>query len=54
VAQTTLSRDSSGGFGGGYKGSCSVLRRCTNALGKDIAAWVKKQPANAVPAERAD
>jgi hypothetical protein len=46
VAQTTQSRDSSGGFFGGYKSSCSVLRRCTNTLGKDIAAWVKKQPAN--------
>jgi hypothetical protein len=53
VAQTTLSRDSSGGFGGGYKGSCSVLRRCTNTLGKDIAAWVKSQPAKAAPARQA-
>jgi hypothetical protein len=46
IAQTTLSRDSTGGFGGAYKSSCSVLRRCANALGKDIAAWVKSQPAN--------
>jgi hypothetical protein len=46
VAQTTLSRDSTGGFGGAYRGSCSVLRRCVNTLGKDIAAWVKSQPAN--------
>lgn len=46
IGETTQSRDSSGGFFGGYKSSCSVLRRCTNTLGKDIAAWVKKQPAN--------
>ena len=45
VGQTTLSRDSMGGAFGGYKSSCSVLRRCTSTLGKDIAAWVKGQPA---------
>lgn len=45
VAQTSKTRDSSGGFFGGYKGSCSVLHRCTNTLGKDIADWVKSQPA---------
>ena len=44
VAQTTKSRDSSGGMWAGYKGSCSVLRRCVTVLGKDIAAWVKTQP----------
>lgn len=37
------SRDSGGGFGGGFKGSCSVLDRCVNALGKDIARWLKKR-----------
>ena len=44
VAQTTKSRDSSGGMWAGYKGSCSVLRRCVTVLGKDIAAWAKTQP----------
>jgi hypothetical protein len=43
IAQTTQSRDSTGGFFGGYKSSCSVLRRCTVTLGKDIAGWVKTQ-----------
>ncbi len=47
VGQTTLSRDSTGGAFGGYKGSCSVLRRCTVTLGKDIAAWVKTQSTQA-------
>ena len=44
VAQTTLSRDSSGGAFGGYKGSCNVLRRCAIVLGKDIAGWVRNNP----------
>ena len=35
IAQTTLSRDSMGGAFGGYKSSCSVLRRCVVTLGKD-------------------
>jgi hypothetical protein len=51
VGQTTVSRDSGGGAFGGYKGSCSVLRRCTVTLGKDIAKWVKTQgSAPAAPA----
>jgi hypothetical protein len=50
IGQTTVSRDSSGGAFGGYKGSCNVLRRCTVTLGKDIASWVKSQPAPASPA----
>jgi hypothetical protein len=45
IAQTTQSRDSTGGMFGGYKGSCNVLRRCALVVGKDIAAWVKTQPA---------
>jgi hypothetical protein len=45
IAQTTKTRDSMGGAFAGYRGSCSVLHRCTNTLGKDIAAWVKSQPA---------
>lgn len=35
-----FSRNSGGGFAGGYKSSCSVLGRCTKALGKDIAGWL--------------
>ena len=33
-------RNSSGGFAGGFKGSCSVLYRCTNTLGNDVAKWM--------------
>jgi len=41
VASFTGGRYSGGGALGGYKGSCSVLGRCTKALGKDIAGWLK-------------
>ena len=40
VAGFTGGRYSGGGAFGGYKGSCSVLGRCTKALGKDIANWL--------------
>lgn len=33
-------RHSSGGFGGGFKGSCSVLGRTVSALGSDISKWI--------------
>lgn len=33
-------RQSGGGFGGGFKGSCSVLGRCVKTLGKDVAKWL--------------
>lgn len=34
-------RHSSGGFGAGFKGSCSVLGRTVQALGKDISQWIR-------------
>ncbi len=34
-------RNSMGGAFAGYKGSCSVLGRTMEALGKDIAMWLK-------------
>lgn len=36
-------RNSGGGFGAGFKGSCEVLRRCVNTLGKDVSKWVKNK-----------
>ncbi|SHF36545.1 hypothetical protein SAMN04487965_2044 [Microbulbifer donghaiensis] len=36
-------RNSSGGFGGGFKGSCDVLERCVHTLGNDVAKWIKKK-----------
>ena len=35
-------RNSSGGFLGGFKGSCSVLEHTVNTLGSDVAKWLKK------------
>jgi len=37
-----FSRDSGGGFGAGFKGSCSVLARCSKTLGND-SKWLKEQ-----------
>lgn len=39
-------RHSSGGFGAGFKGSCSVLGRTVDALGLDISKWIKKPTKN--------
>lgn len=36
-------RNSGGGFGAGFKGSCQVLGRCVNTLGKDVSKWLRKK-----------
>ena len=45
VAQFTAARMSGGGMFAGFKGSCSVLGRTVDAIGEDIAGWLK-QPVN--------
>lgn len=40
MAGFTAARFSGGGFFGAYKGSCSVLGRTVETLGKDIAGWL--------------
>ena len=40
VARLVARRNSRGGFGAGFKGSCAVLERTVTAIGKDIAAWL--------------
>jgi hypothetical protein len=57
IARSTHTRDSMGGFTGGFKGSCAVLERCANTLANDITTWLKGQlakqmsvPAVAAPA----
>lgn len=42
VKDFTASRNSMGGFWGGFKGSCDVLDRTVNALGSDTAVWLSK------------
>lgn len=34
-------RNSMGGFGAGFKGSCTVLHRCQRAIAEDILEWLK-------------
>lgn len=41
VASFRAKRFSTGGAFGGFKGTCSIIGRCTKALGKDIAKWIK-------------
>jgi len=40
-------RGSMGGAFAGFKGSCSVLHRCTEALAGDVAKWLKQPSMNA-------
>ena len=40
-------RSSMGGAFGGFKGSCSVLGRCLEALAGDITVWLKNPTVNA-------
>lgn len=35
-------RNSGGGFLGGFKGSCAILAHCVNTLGNDVSKWLKK------------
>jgi hypothetical protein len=43
IANFAGARDSMGGAFGGFKGSCTVLERCADTLGKDVAGWLKAQ-----------
>ena len=40
-------RYSTGGAFGGFKGTCSIIGRCTKALGEDIARWLAAPSMNA-------
>ena len=40
---TDYTRDSNGGFLGGFKGSCAVLEHTVNTLGNDVAKWLKRK-----------
>lgn len=47
IASFRAKRFSTGGAFGGFKGTCGILARCTKALGKDIATWLKEPTDNA-------
>ncbi len=40
IGTFTARRYSGGGFGAGFKGTCSILGRCIKAIGSDIAKWL--------------
>lgn len=40
-------RHSGGGVTFGYKGTCSILGRCTKAIGRDVAEWLQSPTMNA-------
>jgi hypothetical protein len=41
VASFRAKRYSTGGAFGGFKGTCSIIGRCTKAIAQDIAEWLK-------------
>jgi len=47
IGSFKATRYSGGGAFGGYKGTCSILGRCTKAIGKDVAEWLKSPSMNA-------
>lgn len=47
IGSFTAVRSSSGGFWGGFQGSCAVLGRCLKTLGEDISEWLQAPKLNA-------
>lgn len=43
----TATRYSGGGAFGGYKGTCAILGRCVQAIGKDVGGWLLSPSMNA-------
>jgi len=48
IGSFTGARYSGGGAFGGFKGTCAILGRCIETLGKDIATWLKDPTMNAM------
>lgn len=48
IGTFTAARYSGGGAFGGFKGTCAILGRCIQAIGKDIAGWLKNPTMNAM------
>jgi hypothetical protein len=47
IGDFTAMRYSGGGFFGGFKGTCSIIGRCSKTLGKDVANWLSNPTKNA-------
>lgn len=43
VHSKVFSRNTMGGVTGGFKGSCDVLERAAEAIGKDVGRWFKER-----------
>ena len=41
INRQSFTRNSSGGFMGGFKGSCSVLAHTVNTIGSDVDKWLR-------------
>ena len=52
VRKTKITRWSMGGAFGAFKGTCSILERCANAITRDLSRWVQN-PAYKIVEERA-
>jgi len=48
IGSFTGARYSGGGAFGAMKGTCSILGRCIQAIGKDIATWLREPTMNAM------
>lgn len=48
IGSFTAARFSGGGAFGGFKGTCAILGRCIQTLGKDIARWLEEPTMNAM------
>jgi len=48
IGNFSAGRFSGGGAFGAYKGTCSILGRCTKAIGKDVAQWLKSPTQDAL------
>ena len=46
-----MRRNSRGVFGGGFKGSCSILNRTVNALARDISKWLSNNHSETIAVE---
>lgn len=47
IGDATATRHSSGGMFAGYKGTCSIVGRCAEAIGQDLARWLQNPSSDA-------
>lgn len=47
IGDATAQRHSTGGMFAGYKGTCSIVGRCAEAIGQDLARWLQDPSSDA-------